>query len=122
MGKSNFILHLIFVLSVVFLCVGCSQHKDSVTTIHVAPALVCQTSIYGYVSRGSILFNPSQAVEGYAVHAIKDKIIIETYYCTQKELDRYIKMMGHQVSPSDSISDYYNSLSAGWQKTDKKHY
>lgn len=77
--------------------------RDDSIKITVSTASVSDAQSFGYVARGSVIFNVAELVEGYAISAIQFGEPILTVYCPAPELDNYIQRVKYELSKKYSV-------------------
>ncbi len=73
------------------------------TDIVVNSCMVTQTNYYGYLPKGSALFDYSNCEKGFIIQVKTCGKIISTSYCPKRELKKYIDRIKYEMSIKDSI-------------------
>lgn len=102
-------LLLLIIIPCLYSCEDDLGAKEAPVKIFVTNAIVSYAGKqFGYVSRGSILFEMGNSVEGKAIQARKGNDVIFTWYCPKEQLPDLLKKANYEVgndtlTPNDSL-------------------
>jgi len=69
----------------------------------VSTCMVTNTGLYGYLGKGSALFDYSNCVRGYRIQVFNNDELVSTSYCPQHELQKYLEIIKYEMSIKDSV-------------------
>jgi hypothetical protein len=85
-------------------------HKPEKIRVSVTPCIVSHGwADDRYYPAGEMFFSPDKAINGYRVQATKGKTILGTYYCEEKNVRHYVRLVRRLSQSQDSLDAIYGN-------------
>jgi len=77
--------------------------NPEVEKIVILPAMVTDGGSFGYVSKGSILFDYSNCQKGYIIQVKLGDRVVSTSICPKYQLQKYLDIIKYEMSVKDTV-------------------